>query len=423
MKTLSRFRILILILFFTALSCKKEEESEVEIVNQYVFELMKDVYLWYDHLPATINPSAYPTPDSLMKKLRYPVYDRWSSIISKTEFNQYYLEGTMIGHGILLGLDENENVRIAFVYRSTQAYDLGVRRSWIVSKVNGTSVTPTNIFDLLGDSEIGITNNIEFINENAEYITLSLTKDVINITPVLHYEVLLQGDTRIGYIVFQDFIDAATEELDEAFTSFNSEGVDEMIVDLRYNGGGSVDIAEYLAGWLIGRNYGNQPFINFRHNDKNTRNDTTVNVPVNTSGPNLDRIFFIGTSSTASASELIINGVKPFVTTTLAGTPTHGKPVGMDVYAFRDYDYVVLPITFKYTNKDNVGDFYDGLIPDIYAEDDLTKNFGNPEESSLKSVLDYIETGLIPEKELKTTAGRSNILELNKPINQYLKAY
>jgi carboxyl-terminal processing protease len=423
MKTLSRLLILILIFVLTVSSCIKEKENEIEIVNQYLFELMKDVYLWYDHLPATIDPSAYPTPDSLIKKLRYSVYDRWSSVISKTDFNQYYVEGTMIGHGILLGVDENENIRIAFVYRSTQAYELGVRRSWIITKVNGTSVTPDNIFELLGESEVGITNNIEFINENAESVTLSLTKEEIDITPVLHYEVLQQGDKRIGYMVFQDFIDAATDELDEAFASFNSEGINDMIVDLRYNGGGSVEIAEYLAGWLIGRNYSNQPFINFRHNDKNTREDTTVNVPENTSGLNLNRLFFIGTRSTASASELIINGVKPFVNTILAGTPTHGKPVGMDVYAFKDYDYVVLPITFRYTNKDNVGDFYDGLIPDLPADDDLTKNFGNPEESSLKAVLDYIETGIIPVKELKTTTGKSNILELNKPINQYLKAY
>jgi len=423
MKTLSRLILLILMIFFTVSSCRKEEDNTVEIVNGYTFELMQDVYLWYDQLPASIDPSAYPSPDSMMKKIRYSAYDRWSSVISKTDFNQYYVEGTMVGHGILLGIDENENIRIAFVYRSTQAYDLGVRRSWIITKVNGTAVTPNNIFDLLGDSEIGITNNIEFINESAESITLNLTKEEINITPVLHYEVLHQGDKQIGYMVFQDFIDAATEELDEAFTSFNSAGIDEMIVDLRYNGGGSVDVAEYLAGWLIGRNYGNQPFINFRHNDKNAGDDTTVNVPVNTSGLNLSRLFFIGTSSTASASELIINGVKPFVNTVLAGTPTHGKPVGMDVYAFRDYDYVVLPITFKYTNKDDVGDFYNGLLPDLSADDDLTKDFGNPEESSLKSVLDYIETGLIPEKELKTTSRRNNILELNKSINQYLKAY
>ncbi len=114
-------------------------------------------------------------------------------------------------------------------------------------------------------------------------------------------------------MVFQDFIDTAKVELDEVFNNFISAGVNEMIVDLRYNGGGSVDVAEYLAGWLIGKNHGNQPFVNFRHNANLQYRDTTMNLPANANGLALNRMFFIGTRNTASASELVINGVKPYV--------------------------------------------------------------------------------------------------------------
>jgi hypothetical protein len=223
-------------------------------------------------------------------------------------------------------------------------------------------------------------------------------------------------------MVFQDFIETANAELDEAFNAFISTGIDEMIIDLRYNGGGSVDVAEHLAGWLIGKDFAGQPFLYYEHNNLLRSIDTTYNVPINTNGLSLSRIFFIGTDNTASASELIINGVKPFIGSILAGSSTHGKPVGM--YAIEVSDYVALPVSFKYSNKDHEGDFYDGLVPMLSAKDDLTKDFGDPEEASLKAILDYIETGLIPVKSsTKSTDFNHQLIGPKGPLDQYLRAF
>jgi carboxyl-terminal processing protease len=426
MKKLSKLTLLLLLAFATIASCKKESDTGneiIKVVNTSIYDLMKDVYLWYDQLPV-IDPSNYATPNDLMNALRYTTYDKWSTVLTKSEYNQYFTAGQMIGHGFMLSVDGSNNIRVAFVYRSTQAYNLGVRRSWIITKVNGTAATSGNVFDLLGPAEAGRSNTITFINDSSETVDIKLTKEVINITPVVHYEVLHQGDTKIGYMVFQDFIDTAKVELDEAFNSFTSGGIDEMIVDLRYNGGGSVDVAKYLAGWLLGKNHANQPFVNFRYNDKLTRYDTAMNIPANDGGLTLNRIFFIGTGSTASASELMINGVKPYVSSTiLAGSTTHGKPVGMNAFAFTNYDYVVLPITFKYTNANDEGDFYNGIVPDLQAEDDLTRDFGDPEETSLKAVLNYIAGNAVQQKLIKSTAGFGRIIGKDKGIGQYQRAY
>jgi hypothetical protein len=151
--------------------------------------------------------------------------------------------------------------------------------------------------------------------------------------------------------------------------------------------------------------------------------DTTINIKSNPSGLSLNRIFFIGTENTASASELMINGVKPYVESILAGSTTHGKPVGMYVFEFRDYDWVVLPVCFKYSNADNEGDFYDGLQPALSAEDDITRDFGDPEEASLKAILDYIETGVIPLKSTGSAGYKTSLIESDNALNQYLKAY
>jgi hypothetical protein len=148
-----------------------------------------------------------------------------------------------------------------------------------------------------------------------------------------------------------------------------------------------------------------------------------LNLPQNNAGLSLGRIFFIGTVHTASASELMINGTKPYVESVLAGSSTHGKPVGMYPFAFTDYDYVVLPVCFKYSNADNEGEFYEGLQPVLPADDDLARDFGDPDEASLRVVLDYIETGAVPLSTLKTTGSRIRLLESDNPVNQYLKAY
>jgi carboxyl-terminal processing protease len=426
MKNLNRIFLLLLLATTMITSCKKDDSVDptIKAVNEGIYELMKEVYLWNDHLPASVDPSAYATPNDFMDALRYKVYDRWSTVLTKTEYNQYFVQGEMIGHGFMLGLDAGGKVRIAFVYRNTQAYDQGVRRGWILSKINGTEVTSSNAFDLLGPATSGRVNTITFIKNDGITAELSLTKSLINITPVLHYEVINQGASRIGYMVFQDFIDTAKVELDEAFNSFTAAGINEMIVDLRYNGGGSVDVAEYLAGWLIGKNHGNQPFINFRHYANLADWDTTLNLPENANGLALDRIFFIGTRNTASASELLINGVKPFVSSDItAGDTTHGKPVGMYAFPFVNYDYVVLPISFKYTNANGEGDFYEGIAPNLPAADDLTRDFGDPQEESLKAILDYINTGAVQLKSTRQGMEKIRIIGPGKGVRQYLKAY
>lgn len=412
------------IVLFIPVSCKKEKDNSVEIINRETYELMQIVYLWNTHLPASVDPSAYSTPADFLDAIRYDEYDKWSAIITKDEFSQYFEEGTMIGHGFMLGLDDDENIRIAFVYTSTQAYQQGVRRGWIVEKVNGTVATPSNVWDLLGESEVGVRNEITFTNGDGTLVTKDLTKEEVDITPVLHYEVLEQGSSKIGYLVFQDFIDAANDQLDEAFDSFSVAGINDVIIDMRYNGGGSVDVAEHLAGWLIGKDFANQPFVKYQHNmNLAIEEDTTINIKSNPSGLSLNRIFFIGTENTASASELMINGVKPYVESILAGSTTHGKPVGMYVFEFRDYDWVVLPVCFKYSNADNEGDFYDGLQPALSAEDDITRDFGDPEEASLKAILDYIETGVVPLKSTGPAGFKTGLIESDNALNQYLKAY
>jgi len=405
------------------ISCGNDDkDGHVEYVNTEIYKMMQEVYLWNDYMPRNVDPSDYSSPAAYMEALRYTQYDRWSTVLTDDEFNQYFEEGQMIGHGFMVGLDASENFRIAFVYLGTEAAEKGVKRGWILSKINGTNVTISNFGTIMGRNEIGVTNNISFINENGETIAISLSKEELELTPVLHSEVIEQGADRIGYMVFQDFIESANDEMDEVFDSFMVDDINELIIDMRYNGGGSVSVAEHLIGWLLGKDFANEPFLYYQHNGLlSSLLDTIYMVPSKANGFGLDRIFFIGTVNTASASELIIKGVEPFIGSVMAGSPTHGKPVGM--YAIPISDYVTLPVAFKYTNKNHDGDFYNGIPPTLPANDDITRDFGDPEESSLKAILNYIETGTIPSKSTKSTSFSSQYIDRKGPIGQFLRAY
>lgn len=340
----------------------------------------------------------------------------------KDEYLQYFEEGEMIGHGLLLGTDSSDRIRISFIYTSTEAFKQGIRRGWIVDKINDVVITRDNLGELIGPREIGIRNKFEFINSEGEYITLYLIKEALDITPVLYHEIISGNNKLIGYIVFQDFISAAISEIDNVFTEFKNNNIDELIIDLRYNSGGSVSVAEYLAGWIAGNKYSDRVFVKFLHNNKYPDLDTVINVPYNENGFDLERIFFIGTNSTASASELLINGLEPYMDVILVGNNTHGKPVGMYALPFTNYNYVILPVCFKFTNGNDEGDFYDGLVPDSYSEDDITRDFGDPQEDCLEETLNIMETGAPSVSRKKSTRG-AYLLETDRQINKFLRAY
>ena len=408
-----------LLILFT--SCQKDNTSSNEIVNHQLYADMKDLYLWYDKLP-NINPNDYTDPDQMITAVRYQPLDRWSFALPWNDYYQYFQEGVMIGHGFLVSRDADYNLRIAFVYPSTLAYSMGIRRGWIIKKVNGTTATPDNVIQLLGESYTSVVNTIDFIDNSGISQTLTLRKQEININPVLYSKIIQTGGKKIGYIVFQDFINAADDKLDSVFSVFKGENIDDLIFDMRYNGGGSVDVALYLASWLKGNVDANHTLINIKHNNKLQQYDTTLTIPYNNESLDLNRITFIGTDATASASELIINGMKPYMNVELVGSPTDGKPVGMYVLEYQRYGWAAFPVSFKYTNAQNEGDFYDGLQPDILVNDDVTHDFGDPNEGMLKAALDYVVFGTTVITAKKSTV-TSKIITLKKKISVFQRAF
>jgi hypothetical protein len=204
----------------------------------------------------------------------------------------------------------------------------------------------------------------------------------------------LQVDNKIvGYIVFDAFIADAETELNEAFDFFIKTGVTELVLDLRYNGGGDLTIAQYLAGIIGGNLANNGPFAKLTCNNKHQAANQTFNITKNDRTMNFTRLFTITTAGTASASEDLINGLTPYMNVYLIGSKTDGKPTGMYTFTSTALNFVLIPITYQVTNKDNFGGFYTGIQVNKQEIDDIYHDFGDRNEACLHQALSFIEYG------------------------------
>jgi C-terminal processing protease CtpA/Prc len=183
----------------------------------------------------------------------------------------------------------------------------------------------------------------------------------------------------------------STEALNVAFRALVDAGANELILDLRYNGGGLVSVAQHLGGLIAGEPSRDQVFIQFVHNDKNTARNTALRLPVPPAALGVPRLVVIATRASASASEAVINGLKPFMTVTVVGEATFGKPVGQYGYDF--CDKTLFPVAFEGRNARGEGDYYNGIPADCAAADDLDHPLGDAGEASLAEALRFLRTG------------------------------
>ena len=389
-------------------SCQEDEEVVAPVpepdvpvdaasaeLRDTTFSIMQEWYLWNEEMP-DVNPEDYGSADALLQALKYRL-DKWSYITEKEKYDDFFTRGEYEGYGFSWNQDEEGQLRTTLVYEDSPFGRAGVDRGWIITKVNGQATTQdTNINSLI----TGETNTFEFINTDGEAVTETLTKSKININTVLHHEVINVGDKKVGYLVFNSFLQTSTDELKPVFEAFQQAGIDELILDLRYNGGGRVSVAEYIAGNIIGSRGTDRNFLQYAYNptiqaaidaDPKAKADVTTKFQTPDFPLDLDRLVVIGSGRTASASELLINGLRPFMDVFIVGENTHGKPVGSFAHYFGGY--AISPISFKVINDNGEGEYFGGFPADALVADDITRPFGDPQEARLKEALNFVGTG------------------------------
>lgn len=392
-------------------------------------------YYWYKQVP-TLDPlsSAYDSADVLLQKMKtfainpntHKPYDKYSFLDHgqvASEIQQGVATGDL-GMQITYagdGTPTNTSLFVLFTDKNSPSGQAGVNRGWQITSINGQSVTydggnGTNVKNVV--NEVYYDPNpvsFTFKKPDGSSQTISLSKSVYNINPVLFDTIYSVGTKKVGYFVFNSF--AAVEnnggstltrqQLNRVFNKFESAGISSLIVDLRYNGGGSVGTAEYLDSLIAPASVAGKVMYQYIYNDKLTANATDIGLPSQvlfTGGGslNLDHVFFIGSSHTASASELTINNLKPYMDVKLVGDTTYGKPVGF--FTFHIYDFPnggakkdladLYAINFETRNSANHGEYFDGLIPNSLAKDYVDVPWGDKtNDQNLAQILNYVSTG------------------------------
>jgi len=209
---------------------------------------------------------------------------------------------------------------------------------------------------------------------------------------VLFSDIYNVSGYQTGYLVFDSFLGYSKQELEEVMAYFKAGNIEELIVDLRYNGGGYISLAKEMCEMIMPTETVNKIFYTSKHNNIVGRKyDATTLFSESELNLDLDRVFFITTGNSASASELVINSLDPYMEVLTIGSATHGKPVGM--YGFDFKDWYLFPVTVQMYNANGYGDYFDGLIPDCLAEDDLSTDWGDETEASLSQAFYYISNG------------------------------
>ncbi len=400
---MKRFSFLLIKLFAASIlftSCLGKNDNPNEFANEQFYAVMDQYYLWYNYMPG-VNPKNYRDPADLLEALRYNQLDRWSYITTKQQLQAYFEEGVYIGFGFGSAFDQSGNLWITYIFNNSPLSNYNIKRGWRIRRIDGTVPTPQNIGNLFGPPVTDYSCNFEFVSPTNEVLLVTFSKKSITMNTVLRDSVYDFGSSKIGYFVLKGFILPTIDELNAVFQKFKTQNVNDVIVDLRYNGGGRMNVANHLGGLIAGNIANNQVFTKLVNNDKNqvlNFNDTIKTKPASLTG--INRIVFITTSGSASASESLINGLKPYMNVITVGSKTHGKPVGMYSFTSNSFDWAFVPICFFINNSLNQGYYFDGIPVNFNAADDITTDFGVLSESSLNSALGAL--GAVAPKIMET---------------------
>ena len=372
--------------------------------KQFVLDAMRQWYFWEDRLPADVDISQFAAPEDLLAYLAsfspddgsgQPV-DRFSFINTAEADQQFFGEGRFEGFGFSSRFIAADDLRLTRVFTDSPANRGGLARGQRILQLNGRTIAEIQAAE--GVNAVFDTPTLDFTmreTDGSEF-TVTITQDIVTIDPVPQFRVIDAGGGRnVGYMELATFISTANNQMNDVFGQFRAAGINDVIIDLRYNGGGLVSTANLLGDFLGGDVAENLIFSKSVFNQlRAAEENSTTFFDRQANSVSLSRLVVIATASTASASELITNGMEPHVEVTIVGTDTFGKPVGQVGLEF--CEQILRPTAFQLLNADDFGDYFDGLPVDCAAADDLNVAVGDDADPNVVAALEYLATGTCP---------------------------
>lgn len=420
MKSFFKFPLLfLLVLSAFILSCNRTDEEgpnfpegSTESVNLWVQDSMKRYYYWAEQMPAKPN---YHLPVKDFFKSLLSLQDRFSFLVNTTDASTYPLSvRNMYGFDFtVLQLAGGETATvIKLVLKNSPASNAGLERGMMIRKINGKLITAANAEELSSsitkqtilELTVGEWKNNTIINEKniTVYYGYSFEQPVMT-------KIFSQNGKKTGYLYIYDFPDGMTQILNQKFIEFKAAGVQELILDLRYNYGGSVSAAAALCSLIPSGIAANSHFITYKGNKnggevKRSFSQQIAYVPgaldfnnLHANSLELNKVYVLTSSSTASASEIVINNLKPYLQVIQVGERTLGKDMAgfviEDKRKPKKISWQIHPVIYKVFNANGEGEYSKGIIPQMNSSEYTTLPLlplGDPDEVLLASVLSKI---------------------------------
>lgn len=426
-------------LLCTITSCVKtmleDDKRSFNSENEWILDIMKNNYLFRNDM--------LPTPDMSMDPIKFfnsllsTKYDKNKkgttpySIITENENITRSKRSLKVGYGFEFisyqVLNDRYIPRIAYVLPNSPAEKAGLKRGDLILKVNDKAIDITNLHTL-HDNKKKILSVSETLKSPFKNITLD-QHDVIEDKPLYMYKVIERGGRKVGYVVYNHFTSGVGDDIskdrrydDELCVmsqKFKEQGVNEMVLDLRYNGGGLISSAQLLSTIIAPSIAINKVFCIVKYvNGKSDTYNFDLGTIRNGRNLNLSRLYVLTTEFTASASELIINSLRPYMDVIIIGDVTEGKNVGSTTFRHVNYNHTLKPITCYVYNCKGEANYNNGFTPDyefidLNIFDNKQYSLGDPNESMLNMALMLIDGESIPKKS-KSAIERNHKVTFNR---------
>lgn len=351
--------------------------------------LVRDQYLWREEVSDGARVGAT-SAHSLIEARRH-YRDGWSTAMPvASDLRREAVDAR--GYGFHTRTDAAGRVRVTDVVAGSPAHAAGVRRGDVVRSVDSFAM------DRLRDAAAarsGDAVRLELVAPDGAVREVTLGRGRYGVSSVAAAAVVEAGGRKVGYVALRHFNGATRVEFERAALRLRGRGIDDLVLDLRLNGGGSLHVAGHVASAIAGRVADGRTFLRFVHNERHRDSDreAVFHAP-GWGGLGFARLFVITSAETCSAAEALVHGLAPYLQVITIGGTTCGKPVGFQVVRYGELSYWV--ITFRDVNARGEGDYFDGLAPTCAAADDLDRPLGDPAEASFKAALHYARFGRCP---------------------------
>ena len=429
-----RFLLLTGLFFITLVSCKDQDDSialrEYDFeIEDFIWEALNTYYYWQDTVPdladnrfnsqksyASFLSRSNENQEQLFESLLIDK-DRFSWIVSDYTALENQLRRVYTTSGMILGLErigESNDLfaYVRYVLPDSDASEKNIKRGDLFLSINNEELTMDNYRDLLSsDAELF---SIQLAQISGQTVTptgisVDLVKAEIQENPIHIHKLIELNNAKIGYLMYNGFVADFDDQLESAFAEFQTQGINQLVIDLRYNRGGRTSSSIKLASMITGQ-FSGEVFAQTQHNDKLSSLNQDYLFEATAAQLKMDRLYVISSAETASASELLINGLSPYIDVILIGDDTTGKNVGSySIYDWIDdegnrnprHTWAMQPITLKIANSEGFADFENGLQADYRLQEDVANLgfLGEIDEPLLEKTLEVM--GVLPPKSEK----------------------